>query len=161
MALCEHTTAQKLMNSFMQFKKIGWQRRESIGHKPSEIMVLLSIYKKEQRGDTGATVSEISAQLHVTLPTVTQIANALETNGLVKRTMDPSDRRVVRITLTQQGKILAQEAVDTFTASFNGLIEYLGEEQSHQLADLLSKVFLYFNEIDPQRKQLKNRDEVH
>jgi len=44
--------------------------------------------------------------------------------------------------------MVAQQAGDAFAASMRGLIEYLGEEQSNQLVDLLSKAFRYFNEME-------------
>lgn len=91
-------------------------------------------------------VSEISKQLHVTSPTITQLLNSLEANGLIERHSDVIDRRAVGITLTGKGEIVTQQAADAFLASLNGLVEYLGEEQSTQLAELLFKVFRYFNE---------------
>ena len=91
-------------------------------------------------------VSEISKQLHVTSPTVTQLVNGLEANGLIKRNSDPVDRRAVGITLTEKGERVTEQAAEAFSASIQGLIEFLGEEQSNQLTELLSKVFRYYNE---------------
>ena len=61
--------------------------------------------------------------------------------------MDKEDRRVVRVRLTDSGLAIVEKATDTFMSRFNGLAEYLGEEQSNQLADLLSKAFTYFDEV--------------
>ena len=91
-------------------------------------------------------VSEISKLLHVTSPTITQLLKGLEATGLIERHIDPTDRRAVGITLTKKGEMVTQKAADTFSASFDGLIEYLGEEQSNQLAELLTRVFRYFDE---------------
>ena len=91
-------------------------------------------------------VSEISKQLHVTSPTITQLLNGLEANGLIERRIDAVDRRVVGITLTEKGEKVAQRASDAFFGAMHELVEYLGEESSEQLADLLFKVFRYFDE---------------
>lgn len=96
--------------------------------------------------DTPIKVSDISKQLHVTSPTVTQLLKGLEANGLIERHNDPSDRRSVGLTLTKQGEHVTQLAAQTFSSSLHGLIEYLGEEESNQLADLLFKMFRYYNE---------------
>jgi DNA-binding MarR family transcriptional regulator len=139
-------TAQKLMKAFMQFDKAEWHQRTIAGCKPSEIKVLFCI-KRELRPDASELkVSEISKLLHVTSPTITQLIKGLESNGLIERHIDPSDRRAVGISLTEKGEAVTQQAADIFSTSFHGLIEYLGEEQSNQLAELLSKVFHYFHE---------------
>jgi DNA-binding MarR family transcriptional regulator len=91
-------------------------------------------------------VSEISKRLQVTSPTVTQLLKGLEMHGLIERHIDPVDRRAVGVKLTREGEKVAQQAADAFTASMRGLIEYLGEEQSNQLVELLSKAFRYFSE---------------
>jgi DNA-binding MarR family transcriptional regulator len=93
-------------------------------------------------------VSEISKQLGVTSPTITQLLKGLEAHGLIERHIDTIDRRAVGIKLTAKGVMVAQQASDAFFASIKGLVEYLGEEQSDQLAELLSKVFRYFSERD-------------
>ena len=84
--------------------------------------------------------------LQVTSPTVTQLLKGLEANGLVERHIDPMDRRAVGITLTEKGEVITQKAMDAFVSSFEGLINYLGEEESNELAELLAKVFRYYSE---------------
>ena len=138
------TTARKLMMAFMRFGRAEWHERSIMGYKPSEIRVLFCI-KKGGRPDGGEiNVSEISKLLHVTSPTVTQLIKGLEVEGLVERTINPADRRVVGIKLTEKGEAVTQKARQDFFESINGLIEYLGEEQSDQLAELLLKTFHYY-----------------
>lgn len=91
-------------------------------------------------------MSEISKHLQVTSPTATQLINELEGKGLVERQVDPTDRRAVLIRLTKQGEAVQQEAEDAFLSSFQGLVAYLGEEESLQLSKLLSKATRYFHE---------------
>ena len=91
-------------------------------------------------------VSEISKMMQVTSPTVTQVLNSLEASGLIERHIDPKDRRAIGVKLTSKGEMVVQKAREAFFASIRGLVEYLGEEQSSQLADLLSKVYRYYSE---------------
>ena len=139
-------TAQKLMKTFMQFNKVEWHQRSIAGCTPSEIRLLFCIRKGAKPDTPDMKVSEISKRLHVTSPTITQLLKGLEANGLIERHIDPTDRRAVGITLTEKGEMVTQQAADAFSASIDGLIEYLGEEQSNQLAELLSRVFRYYNE---------------
>ncbi len=141
-------TEQRLMKSLMQFKRLGWHQQSIAGCKPSEIRVLFCVKKGTALDAHEIKVSEISKQLHVTSPTVTQLLNGLETNGLIERHSDITDRRAVGVKLTERGMVVVQQAEEAFFASMRGLIEYLGEEQSNQLTDLLSKAFRYFHERD-------------
>lgn len=147
MAEHKQTTTHQLMKSVIQFGRADWQNRTvALGYKPSEITMLICIMNNVTSDHPGMKVSDISSILHVTSPTVTQLINRLETNELVKRTMDQKDRRAVRVNLTDKGEKTALKAKDVFAAYFTGLVEYLGEEQSIQLAELLSKATVYLKE---------------
>lgn len=138
-------TAQKLLRALDQFHRAKWRDYTVEGCKPSEIRVLFCI----QHGsgpDNPVKVSEISKMLHVTSPTITQLLKGLEANDCIERRIDPSDRRAVGITLTEKGEMVTQQAWKGFLASLQGLIEYLGEERSNQLAELLPEVLRYYNE---------------
>jgi DNA-binding MarR family transcriptional regulator len=139
-------TAQKLLRTFMQFGKAEWHQRTIAGCKPSEVRVLFCLKKGVKPGAAEMKVSEISKQLQVTPPTVTQLLKGLEANGLIERHTDPLDRRAVGITLSEKGEMVTRKAADAFSSSLNGLIEYLGEEESNQLAELLERVYRYYSE---------------
>ena len=146
MVIRTDTTVEKLLRSFMQFRKAGWHEHSVASCTPSEIKVLFCLGRGMKQNNSIITVSEISKILRVTSPTVTQILKKLEANGFVERHADDIDRRVVRITLTDKGQDVVHQAKEEFRASINGLIEYLGEEQSNQLADLLSRVSHYYHD---------------
>lgn len=137
---------QKLMRSFMQFNKATWHQRTVAGCKPSEIRVLFCIKRGMKPGATEMKVSEISKLLHVTSPTVTQLLKGMEGNGLIERRIDSADRRAVGIRLTEKGEDVTRQAMSSLASTLQGLIEFLGEEESNQLIELLSKVFRYFSE---------------
>lgn len=147
MAEIESVTAQMLLKSFMQFRKTGWHEKKIAGYNPSEFKVLATIQKGANENKTEMKVSEISQLLQVTPPTVTQIINTLEKDGLVERTVDPDDRRAVKIKLTSAGIEATDHARRAFAETFTGLIDFLGEEESEHLAELLQKVHQYFNEL--------------
>ena len=113
--------AQKLMKTFMQFTKVEWHQRSIAGCTPGEIRALFCIRKGTKPDASEMKVSEISKLLHVTSPTITQMLKGLEANGLVARHIDPTDRRVVGITLTEKGEMVTQQVADAFSASIEGL----------------------------------------
>jgi DNA-binding MarR family transcriptional regulator len=139
-------TEQKLLSALMQLKRFGWWQQGIAGCKPSEIRVLFCINGGTNADFPEMKVSEISKQLGVTSPTITQLLKSLEAHGLIERNTDAIDRRVVGVKLTVQGATVAQQAKNAFLASMKGLVEYLGEEESERLAELLFQVFRYFSE---------------
>lgn len=140
-------TTQKVLESFFQFKKLNWHQGPIAGLKSSEIFLLFKIKKTAKSEAPGIKISEISRLLKVAPPTITQLINGLETHGFVERSADKEDRRAVRISLTDKGESVIKKASEELFTSFNGLVDYLGEEKSADLADLLSKVYFYFNEV--------------
>nr|CAA9233923.1 Transcriptional regulator, MarR family [uncultured Armatimonadetes bacterium] len=50
----------------------------------------------------GMKMNELAEKLEVKLPAASQIADRLVRRGLVKRSADPDDRRVVRLSLTEE-----------------------------------------------------------
>jgi Transcriptional regulators len=141
----EKVLIQKIMRTFLMFKRSPWHHRSIAGYKPSEIRTLMCIQKGIQHAPFAMKVSDISKLLHVTAPTVTQLINGLEAEGLVERNAASKDRRAVSIKLTAKGETVTQLAEEDFHTALHGLIAYLGVEQSSQLIDLLTKVSNYFN----------------
>jgi DNA-binding MarR family transcriptional regulator len=143
-------TAGKLMLAFrhlqFQFHRGDWHQRTIAGCTAGEIRVLFCIYRGLQLQPTEMKVSGISKLLNVTAPSITQAIKGLEAKGLVERADDPTDRRSVHITLTVKGEQVVQQAIDHYAALIHGLVEYLGAEQSAQLADLLTRATHYFDE---------------
>lgn len=156
----ENNTTQKLLRAFMQFRRADWHGEVVPGHKHSEIMVLVCLSRGAMRGFSDMKVSDISRLLQVTSPTVTQLLKGLEAEGLITRQVDLNDRRAVGVALTEKGQEVAQKAHHAFHDSFQGLVEYLGEEDSNQLAELLLKVNHYYAEKVSHLKSLWEDDKV-
>ena len=95
-----------------------------------------------QQGETGVTASlmsamwsierlqpvtlgELSTAERVQPPTITRIANSLESAGLVRRETDPSDRRVCRVRLTSKGQRLLDRTRSQRTAYLNRRLRVL------------------------------------
>jgi Transcriptional regulators len=112
--------------------------------RPGELTVLFIIHKRDD--GRGVTVSDIGGWLRVTSPTVTQHINRLEEQGLAERLADPSDRRVVRIRLTDKGRQYVQQMNRSRLELFAGLADYLGEEDSRHFIRTMNKVTAYLTE---------------
>jgi DNA-binding MarR family transcriptional regulator len=86
------------------------------------------------------TMGELSSALSVPFSTATRIVDVLVADGLVQRTQDPEDRRVVRVALTVEGEKL-HHTIERFTGEHvQALLSCLNEEEQGALFSLISKV---------------------
>jgi DNA-binding MarR family transcriptional regulator len=60
-------------------------------------------------GSTGETVTGLAEVCLLQQPTMTKLLDRMVRDGLVRRTQDQRDRRVVRVALTERGEVLGQE----------------------------------------------------
>ncbi|MFF9522901.1 MarR family winged helix-turn-helix transcriptional regulator [Streptomyces achromogenes] len=83
---------------------------------------------------------ELSATLMLTTGGTTGRLDKLERAGLLHRSPDPHDRRGLKVTLTEEGLRLIDEAVGAGLAEESAALTALDAEQAGQLADLLRKL---------------------
>lgn len=147
--------ALQLMRSFLQFnRKI--RHCKSDGVKSSLLRILFHLGQCSTEGTGKTTISELSKMLKVTSPTVTQQISELEQKGWVKREINPNDRRIVHVTLTEAGRDVLFKSRHKLMEAIEGLIHHLGPEKSRQLSDLLNETFLYFEQRRTQLEGEKN-----
>jgi DNA-binding MarR family transcriptional regulator len=82
-------------------------------------------------------MSGLSDELGVTARNVTTLVDALESEGKVRRTPHPTDRRATVVELTAQGMASASELVDSFTEKTAGLFRDLSEADQRELLRLV------------------------
>lgn len=132
----------ELLRALRQLRQVLRPSRSAGDLKPSEFMLLFRI--RRCGSEQGMKVTELSAQLRVTSPTITQLVNALETKGLLERAKDEIDGRVVRIKLTPEGERIAKLVEQESLSNLQGLIDHLGSSRSKMLIELLDDVYRYF-----------------
>jgi DNA-binding MarR family transcriptional regulator len=72
-----------------------------------QYLVMAVLWEKD-----GRTVGEIGEKLLLESSTLTPLLKRLETAGMLRRTRDQDDERVVRIQLTPKGAALKQKAAE-------------------------------------------------
>src|SRR4051812_21574648 len=84
---------------FALFPLVRRLRHHNVDLSASQASALASI---SRRGPL--TVGELAKAEHVSSPMVTKIAKGLEEEGLVTRTVDPTDKRVTNLAITKEGE---------------------------------------------------------
>ena len=94
------------------------------------VLVILSRYD-------GLGQGEISQLFEVEPSRVTRIGQGLESDGLVRRERDPEDNRVVRMYLTEEGRLRLQGLPDLNRRVEGRIREVLSEEEHEELRRML------------------------
>jgi len=79
------------------------------------------------------TVGELADDLGVRPPTATGMTERLVRQGLIERSGDPADRRIVRIMLTDEGRRAMREIEDAGRAFLAPIFERLGPQKVQEL----------------------------
>jgi DNA-binding MarR family transcriptional regulator len=74
-------------------------------------------------------VSELAGLLHISMPSASSIVDRVEENGLVLRTRDAADRRVVYVEVTDRGRALVEELMGLKQESMQRLFGAMTEEE--------------------------------
>ncbi len=84
-----------------------------------------------------AQMREIAVQFKIEMPTATSLVNKLCKMGLVVRKEDLQDRRLVRISLTDQGRSLLTKAKIDRSKKLTQIISYLSESDQQVLKKII------------------------
>ncbi len=83
-------------------------------------------------------LSELSDHLRIAARSSTEVADALEDRGLVRRRPDPGDRRATLVELTDEGAELLQAVQASRSAEAEAFFGVLGTDDRATLARLLA-----------------------
>lgn len=86
------------------------------------------------------TAAELSAAMNCDMGSVTRTLDRLEAKGLVERKRSTSDRRIVNLSLTRQGKELVPRLPEASVEMLNKLLKDFTKEEVGQLKTLLRRL---------------------
>lgn len=108
--------------------------------------------------DGDMTSSELSRIMRLDPSTLVPSVNGLAEKGYVARNRDPKDRRRVILTLTPEGKALSDDLLEI--PQDHIIVEAigkLGEDDAHQLLNLMQQLLSHVPEGDNILEQIKCR----
>ncbi|EKF9792386.1 MarR family transcriptional regulator [Vibrio cholerae] len=95
-----------------------------------------------RRNDREITPTELYQTLMLSSGAISTRIEQLVQRGLVQRVASEEDRRSCKVTLTEQGITLVDQALNAHVANVDGMLGVLTEQERKQLGQLLKKILL-------------------
>ncbi|MFE3824644.1 MarR family winged helix-turn-helix transcriptional regulator [Streptomyces sp. NPDC059092] len=126
--------AEQLLRLTRRLHRIQKQQLEPIGITPAQARLLraLTLY------DTPPRMTDLAARLEVVPRAVTTLVDSLEASGWVRRAPDATNRRVIRIELTDTGRATVRALRGARRSAAEDVLAPLTAEQREVLGGLLS-----------------------
>ena len=122
---------------------VGRRRRrklENIGLHHGQGMILFQLWQED-----GLPQRALAQALHIRPPTATSTLRRMERDGWVDRRRGKSDRRIVRVFLTDKAKKLRREARASFRELDREMTSLLTTQEHEALTAALRKVHRYLS----------------
>lgn len=104
---------------------------------------ILLILKEEKNGLSQQALSE---RLTVTKSNIVGLIDRLEKSGLVKRQMDPEDRRTNCVVLTSEGKAILEKVEGDYGAEVDRIMGGLSQSEKKSMISATQKMRDYLKE---------------
>lgn len=105
---------------------------------PVEFDILATI----RRNNTEITPTELYQTLMLSSGAISTRIEQLVQRGFVQRIASDQDRRSCKVTLTEQGQTLIDQALNSHVDNMNRMLAVLTEQEQRQLEQLLKKILL-------------------
>lgn len=86
-------------------------------------------------------VSDVSAELHVTMPSISRMIGELECLGLVKKTADMVDRRIICLSLTPEGNACVKKYTIDFYDAWVSKMKTISNRQVEETIRVIEKLW--------------------
>lgn len=146
---------EKLLMAFGNIKRLTTPTKwnASIPHGEFLMLLVINVMKKKERARPDATefpgvmVSQLSELLQISRPTASQAVSSLEEKGYVERLMSETDRRVVYISLTEQGQSVFAQQMERYSSVLNEIVDKVGREAVDQLIATCARLRTVMDEV--------------
>ncbi|MEV6263983.1 MarR family transcriptional regulator [Streptomyces sp. NPDC051784] len=126
--------AEQLLRLTRRLQRIQSRQLEPIGITPAQFRLL----RAAAHYDGPPRMADLAERLDVVPRAVTTLVDGLEASGRVRRAPDPSNRRVVRIEITEEGRAVLRSMRDARKAAAEEILTPLTAEQREVLGGLLT-----------------------
>ena len=126
----------RILHSYNEISKsINPPSLQQIELTSAQIKALTSFHGAEEY-----TMSDLSQNLGVTLPTTTSMINRLIQFGFIERKRDNNDRRVVKVKLTVRGRAILRKLMEERRIALELLLQALNNEELKTFLESIENV---------------------
>ncbi|GHJ33489.1 MULTISPECIES: MarR family winged helix-turn-helix transcriptional regulator [Streptomyces] len=125
--------AERLLHLTRRLHRAQKRHLEPLGITPAQSRLLRIL----AHGDQPPRMADLAQRLEVVPRAVTTLVDALEAHGSVRRVPDPSNRRVVRVELTDTGRSTLRALREARRAAAEDILAPLSDQQREVLEKLL------------------------
>ena len=122
--------------SFDKLMKVVWGKKSQMQQAMSRDSKGEPFIIRELEFKGAQTPSQLATALKVTSGRISTLLAALEKKGLIEREVDPNDRRIVHVNLTEQGREDMRDAVCW-------VFSQMGERRTREFVDLTEEFATY------------------
>jgi len=127
--------AEDLLRNMTRTAKMPFQKKvEDISHGEKKILGFLAFAKRS------ATSGELSEALYLTTPRVASALNSLSKKGFIQRSRDANDKRIVIVTITEEGTHFMEEERKEALSMIEQTLEKLGEQDAKEFVRILKRI---------------------
>lgn len=116
------------------------------GTSPGRFHLLMVLMHCPEGASNPAALAEWKG---VSRATITGLLDGLEKDGLIQRQADPTDRRLIRVNLTDAGREFLEKITPTYAQWLTDIVGPLSEEERRHLVSLLEKVRIEVPDAQP------------
>lgn len=120
------------------------QMQRDLSHGAGEIFVIRML---AHRGTMSP--SQLADAMHVTTGRISAVLSALEKKGQIVRSVDPSDRRAVRVELTEAGRERGRKDMQEMRDAVCWIFSQMGERRTREFVDLVREFSIYMTLCKP------------
>lgn len=128
-----HDSLQRQLMRVMRTLVFRTQPHPALSDLPIMQVRCLHVIRKEE----GQKMHDLADKLEATLPAMSQIVDRLVKRAMVERRADPSDRRVVRLHLTDEARTALEEARISRDERLEATLAHLAPEEQAQIQEAL------------------------
>ncbi|MCX4510526.1 MULTISPECIES: MarR family winged helix-turn-helix transcriptional regulator [Streptomyces] len=126
--------AEQLLRLTRRLHRIQKRHLEPVGITPAQSRLLRVV----AHYDGAPRMADLADRLEVVPRAITTLVDGLEASGRVRRVPDPANRRVVRIELTDDGRVTLRQLRSARRAAAEDILAPLTADQREVLGGLLS-----------------------
>lgn len=130
--------------SFDKLMKVVWGKKSQMQQAMSRDSKGEPFIIRELEFKGAQTPSQLATALKVTSGRISTLLAALEKKkGLIEREVDPNDRRIVHVNLTEQGRAKAKQQREDMRDAVCWVFSQMGERRTREFVDLTEEFATY------------------